>query len=324
MKKTLLFTTKNLLLSSLLVSGLSFNYGWSQTNLVVNGTGDVHTFDVNDNADAFDMTPPTTLDDNVASPYRFNAITNPNGWNNSDLDTWLGTNSNPSSTNEQPNTTSDGTYNGATKTRGYKFGNNSRRMYQKIAVTPNTVYTFSMDSRSEEANINSEVFMLNTEIADEVNFSSSSSTVDGYLNITNDFNSSSGSETNNTFTKNTFNFTASGSFVVIYIRALAITNTSQETFYDNLSLTAAATASVNDVLASKVVVYPNPAQDFINIKTNNVKLTGVELYNVLGAKVLSQKTLTNNQLNVSNLAKGVYMLKVNAEGASTTKKIVIQ
>lgn len=317
MKKTLLFTTKNLTFYSLLVCFLCINYGWSQTNLVLNGTGDVHTNDVNDNADAFDMTPPSEIDKvgdvtgtGVNSPYK--AL-----WNNTDLDNWL-------TGSEQPGSTSDGTYNGATKTRGFKISNSTRRLYQKIAVTPGIVYTFSIDSRSEAENIPSEVFILNTEIANETGLTSGSTTVDAYSNITTDFNASTGSETENTFTNTTFNFTASGSFVVIYVRALLANSATTETFYDNVKLFDPTTASVKDVLATKLNIYPNPANDYITIKSNNVKLSSVELYNVLGSRVLSAKTLNNDRLNVSGISKGIYMLKVNAEGASSTKKIIIE
>ncbi len=48
------------------------------------------------------------------------------------------------------------------------------------------------------------------------------------------------------------------------------------------------------------------------------------MYNLLGAQVISEKALVNSRLNVSGLAKGIYMLKINAEGGSATKKIVIE
>lgn len=84
----------------------------------------------------------------------------------------------------------------------------------------------------------------------------------------------------------------------------------------------ALNVSKNEIEGLKI--YPNPAKDYITIESKNVKLTSVELYNVLGSKILSQKALTNNRLNISGVSKGIYMLKVNAEGASTTKKLVIE
>ena len=95
-------------------------------------------------------------------------------------------------------------------------------------------------------------------------------------------------------------------------------------FYDNFPLIEDVTASVNDFLASNLRVYPNPAQDVINIESKTIKLSSVDMYNVLGAKVMSSEML-NNRINVSNLTKGVYFMKINAEeGGSATKKIVIE
>lgn len=59
---------------------------FGQQNLVLNGTADEYTSNTGDNADAWDMTPNSTVVDNsgatIDSPYK--AI-----WNNSTLDTWL-------------------------------------------------------------------------------------------------------------------------------------------------------------------------------------------------------------------------------------------
>lgn len=84
-----------------------------------------------------------------------------------------------------------------------------------------------------------------------------------------------------------------------------------------------STLSIDDVNISDFKVYPNPANDFINIESKNIKVSSVDMYNVLGAKVLSSE-LTNNRVNVSNLVKGVYFMKINSEGGSATKKVVIQ
>jgi hypothetical protein len=81
--------------------------------------------------------------------------------------------------------------------------------------------------------------------------------------------------------------------------------------------------SKNEILNS-VKLYPNPAQDVINIESKTVRLSTVDVYNVLGAKVMSSEIL-NDRVNVSSLRKGVYFMKINAEeGGSATKKIVIE
>ena len=48
-----------------------------------------------------------------------------------------------------------------------------RRLYQVIAVTSGTEYTFTLDSRSEAENVPTEVFILNTEITSEDGLTSS-------------------------------------------------------------------------------------------------------------------------------------------------------
>lgn len=302
---------------------------FAQTELVRNGSCDLHIGDTNDNADSWDMTPNSKLDDDngneITSPYRFNEDNNPNGWYNSDLADWLETNCGDS--DEQPGSSSDGNWDytagptAGVKTRGVKINEACRRLYQKVVVTPGKTYTFSIESRSEAENVPSEVFMLNTEISDELNLSATSTTVDHYFEITNDYNPSKSNETTNNFTTTSFSFTASGSFVVIYVRASAAVDSSNEVFYDNISLIEQTTASVDDIFSSKVSVYPNPAKESVTI-TSQVELNKIEVFNLLGKQVIKTSTLNNNILDVSSLSKGVYLMKLTSGDSVATRKLI--
>jgi len=81
---------------------------------------------------------------------------------------------------------------------------------------------------------------------------------------------------------------------------------------------------VNDNIASNFKVYPNPASDFVTIETNNVEISAVKIYDILGKNVLKQNELTNNRLDVSNLRNGIYFLKIESNGNSITKKLIIK
>ncbi|WP_157207411.1 T9SS type A sorting domain-containing protein [Mariniflexile maritimum] len=94
-----------------------------------------------------------------------------------------------------------------------------------------------------------------------------------------------------------------------------------KTWHEVVGKPAPLSVSKNNIEGLKI--YPNPAKDYISIESKNTKISSVEMYNVLGAKVISEKALVNNRLNVSHLSKGIYMLKVNAENGSATKKILI-
>lgn len=88
-----------------------------------------------------------------------------------------------------------------------------------------------------------------------------------------------------------------------------------------------STLSVSDnIFAAGLKVYPNPANSEINIKSeNNMQIQSVELYNVLGSRVLSTSELTNDRLDVSGMTSGIYILKINAENkTSVSKRIVIE
>ena len=65
------------------------------------------------------------------------------------------------------------------------------------------------------------------------------------------------------------------------------------------------TASVNNVLASKLNIYPNPAKDYITVESKSVRISSVAMCNLLGVQVISEKALVNNRLNLSGLAKGI-------------------
>lgn len=87
---------------------------------------------------------------------------------------------------------------------------------------------------------------------------------------------------------------------------------------------ATITLSTNDFETSNFSIYPNPTNTgFVNIKTTSNEAVNVAVYNILGKQVIAQE-VNNNTLNVSNLNSGVYLLKLTQNGASTTKKLVIE
>ncbi|TXN35230.1 PKD domain-containing protein [Flagellimonas hymeniacidonis] len=193
---------------------------------VLNGTFDDHgvigSGSTGDNADAWDMTPnPTILDESGAE------IPSPYTWRNEDLNDYI---DGAYCTNEQIGSTSDGN-NG---TRGGKISNSCRRLYQPVQVEQGVEYTFSIDTRSEAMGVNTEVFILNTEITTETGIDASTSdpAIDAYFDITNDFNADK-----TVFTTSTFTFTPSTNQIVIYVRALLAVDGSTEVFLDNVEIT---------------------------------------------------------------------------------------
>lgn len=85
----------------------------------------------------------------------------------------------------------------------------------------------------------------------------------------------------------------------------------------NLNLDVLANNEVSTGKA-KVLVYPNPTVDVVHIDSKNMK--SVALYDMNGKKLLESNT---NEVNVSKLPKGVYVLKiVTADNSIVSSKII--
>ena len=143
----------------------------------------------------------------------------------------------------------------------------------------------------------------------------------------------------------TLTWTASASSYIVERNGIQIAETEETTYVDSelqdgvytysviavyengQSMPEIVTVEVNTIgLGEETVmfaIYPNPAKDFININTNAVKYE-YQLINGLGQVVVSGTANGASQINVSNINKGVYFLKVVADGEATINKLTIQ
>ncbi|OFY87547.1 MAG: hypothetical protein A3F72_20935 [Bacteroidetes bacterium RIFCSPLOWO2_12_FULL_35_15] len=86
-------------------------------------------------------------------------------------------------------------------------------------------------------------------------------------------------------------------------------------------------SGVNQMVVSdrSIKVYPNPATDKITMEVPEFKNTSLEILSMDG-RVLKNISLQSEktQLNISNLAKGIYILKVKNDKKIITKKLIKQ
>ena len=68
------------------------------------------------------------------------------------------------------------------------------------------------------------------------------------------------------------------------------------------------------------IIYPNPANDFLNIQTNAGEYQ-VTIYNSLGQEVKHKKN-TEGAIDVLNLPNGVYFVQIESIYGKTTKKFI--
>jgi hypothetical protein len=107
-------------------------------------------------------------------------------------------------------------------------------------------------------------------------------------------------------------------------------------FLDNISVTGSTviepdtTDGINDLLLPTVNLFPNPAKHYVDVRVDGtVNIASIEVYDVCG-KLVSFVVEANNftplqtRINVSGLANGLYLVRVNTSDGAVTKRFVKQ
>jgi hypothetical protein len=87
-----------------------------------------------------------------------------------------------------------------------------------------------------------------------------------------------------------------------------------------------APLAVSDIdLTNQFAIYPNPVNDIVNISFSGKSKNSfnVAVYSIQGSKIYTSYTKERNaSINISTLAKGMYLLNITTDKGSMTRKIV--
>lgn len=100
-------------------------------------------------------------------------------------------------------------------------------------------------------------------------------------------------------------------------------NSASEVFFLDNVVFSGDPLSIGDQDKNQFVIYPNPAQNFINITSPLAGEKNVAIYDVLGKQVLNAN-VTDGSLNISQLNSGVYIVQITQATTSETKKLVVR
>lgn len=99
--------------------------------------------------------------------------------------------------------------------------------------------------------------------------------------------------------------------------------------FDNVLVRAVNAGSLlgveKAVLADNTfAVYPNPATNFINVSSSNSKVTAVSMTDLNGriVKQISYDNVANVEINITDLASGMYLMNIKSADGETTKKFM--
>jgi hypothetical protein len=94
--------------------------------------------------------------------------------------------------------------------------------------------------------------------------------------------------------------------------------------FDESSVTKMVFSTVSAVetvsaTGNELAVYPNPASNFIAIKNAPEQQFNYSIYGLDGSLLISAKQTAGSQINISNLQKGFYVIKVNNQAMKFLK-----
>lgn len=106
--------------------------------------------------------------------------------------------------------------------------------------------------------------------------------------------------------------------------SFAHNNASGDAYFDNVKYGSTKSLAVTEIQKgeNRLVINPNPASEFINIKSGGYNLEAYKIYSSDGKLVL-EGTKPAERISVSSLPKGVYILTAQtADGQSISSKFI--
>jgi Leucine-rich repeat (LRR) protein len=129
---------------------------------------------------------------------------------------------------------------------------------------------------------------------------------------------------NTNFNPGNFNSTNNPNLTCIYVDDADYSNANwtnidpNSTFVNNEAECEALSIGDN-ALELDVTIYPNPTDNYLFIEGNKNPIS-ISIYNLLGAEVITKST--TNKINVSELPKGIYIIKISDGIGQTDRKFI--
>ncbi|WP_178988750.1 endonuclease [Winogradskyella schleiferi] len=94
--------------------------------------------------------------------------------------------------------------------------------------------------------------------------------------------------------------------------------------FDDLSYTCYSSLSTDEFNASNIKLYPNPVNNNLTLDLKSNVDTSIEIYDILGKRVLKNTINKTSALNLQALKSGIYIVKITQGNSTITKKLVKQ
>ena len=96
-------------------------------------------------------------------------------------------------------------------------------------------------------------------------------------------------------------------------------------FIDDISIDY-VTGVADISTSSNIVLYPNPASNFVVVKSEKITIENIQILDIAGKIVIysSAKPAKNIRIDISNLKAGVYFINIGTEKSRIVKKLIVK
>ena len=128
----------------------------------------------------------------------------------------------------------------------------------------------------------------------------------------------------------TFNYTLPTAYNIDQIHVAVVVLDANTGYVVNSNSAYAGSLNVDNWdMTSGFSVYPNPTNDIVNLQINQDGKYAVKIYDITGKEVLAKapeflSSSSTSSLNVSSLSQGMYIISIEGESQSFSRKLIIQ
>ena len=108
------------------------------------------------------------------------------------------------------------------------------------------------------------------------------------------------------------------------MRVKAICAADNQSSFVSTTFTTDGVGIDNITLANSINLMPNPADNYIELRVNsNVEVKEAIVYNAFGQLIQTVQLSENHaRIDLSDMAAGMYFVRVNGEGVTAMKKFI--
>ncbi len=120
---------------------------------------------------------------------------------------------------------------------------------------------------------------------------------------------------------------ASETNIIFRFKFFSDQNTNEEgVIIDNLVIGGVLSIDDESTALTGIALYPNPSENIFNISRNTNENLSIRVFDLSGKEVFTRKNSKdlNVSIDLSNYAKGIYILNMSSKGKTSTQKLILK